>query len=73
MLEGLSPPRRPRHPLHPLECVDRALCALPPPLEFPLGELAANIASGKRAQKMRRAVKVLQGRQRQGEEEFEQL
>eukprot|EP00969_Alexandrium_andersonii_P194556 8593047-Alexandrium_andersonii.AAC.1 len=68
MLEELSPPRRPRHPLHPLECIDRALCALPPPLEFSLGELAANLASGKRAQRMRRAVKVLQGGQRPGEE-----
>eukprot|EP00969_Alexandrium_andersonii_P250700 11080238-Alexandrium_andersonii.AAC.1 len=73
MLEVLSPPRRPRRPLHPLECIDRALCALPPPLEFSLGESAANLAPGKRVQRMRRAVAVLQRGQGSGGQELEQL
>eukprot|EP00969_Alexandrium_andersonii_P170893 7555575-Alexandrium_andersonii.AAC.1 len=58
MLADRYPPQRPPHPLRPLECIDRALCALPPPLEFSRGDLAADVEAAKRAKRLRAAVGV---------------
>eukprot|EP00969_Alexandrium_andersonii_P119931 5302907-Alexandrium_andersonii.AAC.1 len=55
------PPQRPAHPLHPLESIDRSLCALPPPLETSLEELAANLGMVRRVETLGRGLGLLQG------------